>query len=173
MAGKFGIEIKPVGTESNVYIIKCTEIESITPILQSLPSSSLKPDQEARSGAKPNQETKAKDNVTIDISLTVSDLNNRPKTTKSKHSSPSPPSRTSVAPDSSKTSRRFISPSIEKLENEIFAQSRNRNINHLNHPASPEKDKQLFNQKVPSSVSVTKPTDLSPILNQSTIYTTD
>jgi hypothetical protein len=171
MAGKFGIEIKPVGTESDVYIIKCTEIESISPILQSLPS--LKPDQEAkaRSGGKPNQEAKAKDNVTIDISLIVSEINNRSKTTKSKHASPSRPSRTSVAPDLSRTSHCFTSPSIEKLENEIFAQSRNRNIHHLNHPATPENEKKLFNQKVPSSSSVTKPTDLSPILNQSAIYT--
>ncbi len=165
MAGKFGIEIKQIGAESDVYIIKSAEIESISPVSQTPPS--LKP-----TTTKPDQEAKAKnnDNVTIDIQFKLAETKTRTKTIKPKQTSPSPP----LQPKFDQTkfdhqTRRITSQSIEKLEEEIFEQSRNRKV--LAHLSTPEKDNQLLYQQVPSLYAASKPTDLSPILDQSAIYT--
>jgi len=165
MAGKFGIEIKQIGAESDVYIIKSAEIESISPVSQTPPS--LKP-----TTTKPDQEAKAKnnENVTIDIQFKLAETKTRTKTIKPKQTSPSPPLQPKF--DQAKfdhQTRRITSQSIEKLEEEIFEQSRNRKV--LAHLSTPEKDNQLLYQQVPSLYAASKPTDLSPILDQSAIYT--
>ncbi len=175
MAGKFGIEIKQIGAESDVYIIKSAEIESISPVSQTPPS--LKP-----TTTKPDQEAKAKnnDNVTIDIQFKLAETKTRTKTIKPKQTSPSPPLQPKFDQakfeqakfDQAKfdhQTRRVTSQSIEKLEEEIFEQSRNRKV--LAHLSTPEKDNQLLYQQVPSLYAASKPTDLSPILDQSAIYT--